>query len=632
MCGIAGYLNLGAERPADAGLVSAMCDTIVHRGPDDQGVMTDGPVGLGMRRLAIIDVASGRQPIANEDGTVHIVFNGEIFNHLGLRDRLVAAGHVFRTHSDTETILHAYEEYGDDCVHKLRGMFAFAIWDAPRRRLLVVRDRLGVKPLFYAQDGERLAFASEMKALLALPGIDRGMDWNAFDAFFTYNYVPAPLTIHRGIRKLEPGHRLICEGGRIRDEQYWDVRFDDKLQGDAVELSEHFLALMGEATAIRLMSEVPLGAFLSGGIDSGVVVALMSKAASAAVNTFTIGFGGETGDFIDERPYARMIAGRYGTEHRELEVVPRIETAIDAAVRAFDEPFADDGLIPTYHICAEAKRHVTVVLTGLGGDEDFGGYERYLGFMLARRYRALPSALRRGVVGPLVRSLREPRSGGNRVNHLKRFVAAGDLPPAHVYQSYIRALDPAGRRRLYAPEVASRIDFDYVESLGRVHFEKLEGGDWLDGALYQDLKMYLPDDILALSDRVGMHHSLELRVPFVDHEVVEFCARLPQGLKIRGTEKKHLLKLAAGHLLPEPVISHRKQGFCAPLSSWLHTDLRPVVAGLLDPARLAAEGYFNPNEVGALVADHHARRNLNDKAIFSLLMFGKWLSAQPAGR
>ncbi len=628
MCGIVGYLNLGADRPADAGLVRAMCDTIVHRGPDDQGVFTDGPVGLGMRRLAIIDVASGRQPIANEDGSIHIVFNGEIFNHSGLRDRLLAAGHVFRTGSDTETILHAYEQFGDDCVHELRGMFAFAIWDAPRRRLLLARDRLGVKPLFVALDRERLAFASEMKALLSLPGIDSGMDWNAFDAFFAYNYIPAPLTIHRGIRKLEPGHRLVCEHGQVRDEQYWDVRFDDKLKGDATELAGEFLDLMGEATAIRLMSEVPLGSFLSGGIDSGVVVALMSRAATTPVNTFTIGFGGETGDFLDERPFARMIAERYGTAHRELEVIPHIETALDAAVAAFDEPFADDGLIPTYHICAEARKHVTVVLTGLGGDEDFGGYERYLGFQLHRRYRALPAALRRGLVGPLVRSLREPRGGGNRVNHLKRFVAAGDLPPAQVYQSYIRALTPEQRRRLYRPEVADRIDFDFVERLGRRHFESLEGGDWLDGALYQDLKMYLPDDILALSDRVGMHHSLELRVPFVDHKVVEFCARLPQDVKIRGTDKKHLLKVAARRLLPEPVISHRKQGFCAPLSAWLHSDLRPVVDRLLDPARLAGEGYFRPEEVGALVTDHQARRNLNDKAIFSLLMFSKWLAAR----
>lgn len=629
MCGIVGYLNLDGERPAEAGRISAMCDTIVHRGPNDQGVMTDGPVGLGMRRLAIIDVASGRQPISNEDDTIHIVFNGEIFNHEGLRDRLVAAGHVFRTHSDTETILHLYEEDGDECVQHLRGMFAFAIWDAPRRRLLVARDRLGVKPLFYSLDGGRLAFASEMKALLALPGIDRELDWNAFDAFFAYNYIPAPLTIHRGIRKLEPGHRLIVENGKVRFEQYWDVRFDDKLKGDATELAEAFLELMGEATAIRLMSEVPLGSFLSGGIDSGVVVALMSRAATTPVNTFTIGFGGETGDFLDERPYARQIAERYGTAHRELEVVPQIETAIDAAVAAFDEPFADDGLIPTYHICEEAKRHVTVVLTGLGGDEDFAGYERYLGFQLHRKYQALPGLLRRGVIAPLVGGLREPRGGGNRINHLKRFVAAGDLPPAHVYQSYIRALTPEQRRRLYAPAIAAKVDFEYVESLGRVHFEKLDGGDWLDRALYQDLKMYLPDDILALSDRVGMHHSLELRVPFIDHKVVEFCARLPQQVKIRGAEKKYLLKLAARQLLPDSVISHRKQGFCAPLSAWLHQDLRPVVGRILDPSRLAGEGFFDPKAVGALVEDHHARRSLNDKAIFSLLMFGKWLAAQP---
>lgn len=630
MCGIAGYLNLDRQRPASRELVTAMCDTIVHRGPDDQGLFVDGSVGLGMRRLAIIDVASGHQPIANEDGTIHIVFNGEIYNHAELRAGLVQAGHRFSTSTDTETILHLYEDHGDACVDHLRGMFAFAIWDGPRQRLLVTRDRLGIKPLFYALDGDRLAFGSEMKAILALPGVDREVDWNAFDAFFAYNYIPAPLTIHRGIRKLEPGHRIVVEGGRVRIEQYWDLAFGDKLTADAGSIAESFLDLLGGATAMRLMSEVPLGSFLSGGVDSGVVVALMSRAASTPVNTFTIGFGGDTGSFLDERPYARQIAERYGTSHREIEVVPRIEAAMDAAVQAFDEPFADDGLIPTYHICDEAKRYVTVVLTGLGGDEDFAGYERYLGLQLQKRYQAFPGFVRNGLVSPLVSRLREPKGGGSRVNHLKRFVAAGALPPSHVYQSYIRSMPPAERRRLYSPDVAANIDFDFVEHLGRAHFERLAEGDWLDRALYQDLKMYLPDDILALSDRVGMHHSLELRVPFIDHKVVEFCARIPSGLKIRGTDKKYLLKQAAARFLPDSVISHRKQGFCAPLSSWLHGDLRPLVDELLDPTRLAREGYFAPESVGALVSDHHARRNLNDKAIFALLMFGKWQALRSA--
>jgi asparagine synthase (glutamine-hydrolysing) len=630
MCGIAGYINLDPGQPASAADVEAMCQTIVHRGPNDMGLHVGGPAGIGMRRLSIIDVASGHQPISNEDGTVWIVFNGEIYNHNQLRPQLKARGHVFRTSSDTETILHLYEDHGADCVHHLRGMFAFAIWDSRDGSLLLARDRLGIKPLFYARTGTRIAFASEMKALLALPDVRRDIDWNAFDAFFAYTYIPAPLTIHQGIRKLEAGRTMRIRGGEARIDRYWDLDFSRKLRSRESEIVDGFLDVMSEATTMRLMSEVPLGAFLSGGVDSGLVVGMMSGPEREAVKSFTIGFGGTVGDFIDERPYAHMISERYGCDHRDIQVVPRIEVAIDAAVAAFDEPFADDSLIPTFHICEEARKHVTVILTGLGGDENFGGYERHLGFTLSEHYGRLPGALRRGLVAPMVGWLPESRGGGNRVDHLKRFVRGDAQAPAARYQSYLQVLPAEARRRLYTPEIAARIDFDMVDGLGRRHFEALDGVEPLDRVLYQDLMMYLPDDILALSDRVGMHHSLELRVPFIDHKVVEYCATIPSALKIKGLEKKHLLKVAARRYLPEPVISHRKQGFSSPMAAWLRGDLRGSVDRLLAADVLRQHGVFAPAEVARLIDEHQSRRRLNHKTIFSLLMYNRWAETHAA--
>ena len=409
------------------------------------------------------------------------------------------------------------------------------------------------------------------------------------------------------------------------------MSFADKFRGSEAEIAEGFEAVMREATTMRLMSEVPLGAFLSGGVDSGLIVSLMSGPGREPVRTFTIGFGGSTGDFLDERPYARQIADRYGCDHRELEVVPRIAEALDATVRAFDEPFADDSVIPTFHICDEAKKHVIVILTGLGGDENFAGYERYLGFALSGHYSRLPGLLRRGLIAPLAARLPESRGGGNRVDHLKRFVRGDALAPAQRYQSYLRVLTPEQRRRLYAPDIARQVDFDAVEELGWRHFAALGEGDLLDRALYQDLMMYLPDDILALSDRIGMLHSLELRVPFIDHKVVEYCARIPAGLKIKGLAKKHLLKEVARRHLPDAVIDHRKQGFSSPMAMWLRTELKPTVDQWLSRDRLARQGVFAPDVVAGLIDDHDARRRLNHKTIFSLIMFSKWAEGRAGG-
>jgi len=624
MCGIAGVFELERGARVERSIVDGMTDLLARRGPDDRGVMVDGRIGLGMRRLAIIDVSGGRQPITNEDGTLTIVFNGEIFNHEGLQEGLRRRGHRFQSRSDTETILHLFEEEGPACLRHLRGMFAIAIWNARTQSLFVARDRLGIKPLHYFFDGRRFVFGSEIKAVLRHPSVPRSIDWTAADAFFTYGFIPAPWTIYRNIRKLRPGHFLTLDGRGMRDEQYWDVSFERKLTGSADDLAAEFLDRMRESVEMRMLSEVPLGAFVSGGVDSSLVVALMAQASAQPIKTFTIGFGGGAGDHLDERPFAREVSERYGTAHQPFEVQPDVQEAMDVAVDAFDEPFADDSLIPTHHICRLARQQVTVALTGLGGDENFAGYERHLGFSLSTLTDRIPLRQMARIARPFVERLREPRGGHYRIDHAKRFIRAAALPPAERWQRYQAIAPQDARRALYRAEIADEIDFDAVDRAGREHFERAPALEPLDRALYQDLKFYLPDDILALTDRVGMWHSLELRVPFVDHTLVEFCARIPASLKLAHGQKKALLRRAARPLVPASVLNHRKQGFASPMAAWLHGSLSPFVQKTLEPAAIRRSGVLQPAEVARHVSAHRERRALNDKQIFAMLMFERW--------
>jgi len=624
MCGIAGVFESDRTEQVDPAIIRRMTDCLIRRGPDDAGHYTEGPVGLGMRRLAIIDVAGGHQPIANEDESLWIVFNGEIFNHEPLQRALMQRGHRFRTRSDTETILHLFEEEGPACLRHFRGMFAIAIWDTRRRRLFIARDRLGIKPLHYYYDGRRFVFGSEIKAVLAHPAVPRERDWTGMDAYFTYGYVPSPWTAYKHVHKLEAGHYLFLDERGMTVERYWDLPLGPAHTGSVDDLQAEFLERFRESVEMRLLSEVPLGAFLSGGVDSSLLVAMMARSSSSPVHTFTIGFGGRTGNYLDERGFAREVSERYKTDHREFEVMPAVEQAMDVAVEAFDEPFSDDSLIPTHHICALARQHVTVALTGLGGDEAFAGYERYLGFRLSMVAAAAPWRQMLQAVSPLARALREEQGGHYRVNHLKRFVAAAGLPPAERWQSYHAIWPTEERRALYAPEIARQIDFAAVDRAGRRYFEQCDTADPLDRALYQDIKMYLPDDILALTDRVGMWHSLELRVPFVDHTLLEFCARIPSGMKIRRGRKKYLLQEAARAFVPPSIFSHRKQGFASPMASWLRGDLKPLVERELSAAAIDGGGILRSDTVGALVTAHEERRSLNNKQLFALLMFQRW--------
>ena len=625
MCGICGIYNFRTGSPVNASLLTSMNNTMVRRGPNDEGYFVNGPVGLAMRRLSIIDIEGGRQPVYNEDKSVWLVFNGEIFNFMELRSLLLKKGHVFLTNTDTETIVHLYEEFEKDLVQYLRGMFAFALWDANRQSLLLARDRVGIKPLFYSIiDGGEIAFASEIKALRQHPRIADDMNFQALDAFFTYGYVPHDSTIHEAIAKLLPGHVMQVNGRGCSSRKYWDLYFCPDHSKTEEAFEEEFIHLFFDATRMRLVSDVPLGAFLSGGVDSSLVVSSMARIMSESPRTFTVGFGNEATSLIDERPYARMLARQYGCNHREIEVEPKIDETLDEILHAFDEPFADDSVIPTYHICENASREVTVALTDLGGDAFSRGYERYLGLRFSEIYDAMSGTLSCWLLARLINSLPEQKNGGCLVNHAKRFLAASSLPFHRRYQQYVSTLTREERQQLFSMDVCRKIDFNRTEERMTALYTAENASTPLDRAMYQDIKTYLPEDILALTDRIGMHHSLELRVPFTDHLLMEFCATIPVEMKIRRLKKKYLLKKVARRFVPGPIIEHRKQGFSSPIGQWLKSDLKSLCGRLLSEDVIERQGIFNWKFVQRAIEEHLTRKRLNDKLLFSLMMFQKW--------
>lgn len=623
MCGVFGIVG---ENVKTFPLKSSV-DALRHRGPDDSGSFYEDNIFLGFRRLSIIDLKGGAQPIFNEDRSKCIIFNGEIYNFLQLRDDLLTKGHRFSTRSDTETILHAYEEWGEECVKYLRGMFAFAIWDSKAKRLFLARDRLGIKPLFYAEYKGRLYFASEMKAILANQEFPRDMDEAAFTSYFTLSYIPAPLTIYTGIRKLLPGHTLTWENGQISIRKYWDLYFEPDRGKDEKHFIEGFMDLLQDSVKIRLMSEVPLGAFLSGGIDSSAVVALMSKFTTNSVNTFCIGFSGNTGGYLDERKYAQMVAERYATNHREYKVLPEPEGMIEKIVRAFDEPFADDSTIPSYYVCKIARENVTVALSGLGGDEAFAGYERYLGFKLRDIYGRIPLFIREKLIRNLIGGLPERSDGHYTINHMKRFVRSGSLSPDLCYMNYISILSSNLKSTLFSDPGRFNKHFESCNDLILGYFNSSDipaEKDSLNRVLYCDLKTYLPEDILAVTDRMSMHHSLEVRVPFVDHKFLEFCATIPPEMKLKWFQKKYLLKKATRDLLPKEVISHRKQGFVGPMAQWLKNDLKSYTLETLSEKNLKKHDLLNCKTIQRILDQHFSGREIHDTLIWSILVFQKW--------
>src|SRR5579864_627032 len=601
MCGIAGFVESPGVRTPLAGdggrgLVHRMCDAIRHRGPDDEGVLLEDGVGLGMRRLSIIDLSTGHQPIHNEDRTIWIVFNGEIYNFRELRLQLESAGHRFYTGTDTEAIVHAYEEWGAAAIERLRGMFGLAIWDRRSRTLLLARDRVGIKPLHYAEAGGRLYFGSEIKSILCAPDVPRDLDLDALDHYLSFLYTPQDRSIFRGLNKLPPGHLLTWRDGRIDIEQYWRLPSYDVFAGSEAEAIPELLAVLSDAVRSHLVSDVPLGAFLSGGVDSSLVVGLMAATSGARVKTFSIGF--DEPEF-DELEHARRVARHFGTDHHELIVKPDALGILDELIAHFDEPFADSSALPTWYVSRMAREHVTVVLSGDGGDELFGGYDRYVPHPRVLAFdRYSPRAFRR-VAAIASRGLPHGTRGKNFLRHVGRDAQGRYLDAIRFFGHDEKAALLSGdvRRALGGPDPEAH--------LAR-HFERYAHLPWPSQMMRFDAETYLPEDVLTKVDRMSMAHSIESRVPLLDNDVVEFAFGLPASFKIKAGRRKHILKEVAATLLPRDILDRPKQGFGVPLSVWFRGNLRELFADTLLSSGTLTRGYFEEPFLRRLVAEHLA--------------------------
>jgi len=635
MCGICGFA--GTPVPGSpAELLERMCARLTHRGPDDQGTLVLDGMGLGIRRLSIIDLDGGHQPIHNEDQTQWVVLNGEIYNFRELAGELTAAGHTFYTRSDTEAIVHAYEQWGEDCVAHLNGMFAFAIWDTRRRALFLARDRLGIKPLYYTVAGGRLLFASELKALLEDPEVSREVDPTALNEYLRLEYVPSPRSIIAGVFKLPPGHTLTWHPQRrdLQVRQYWDVNLerseravpDRSLDEHAAEL----LAVIKESVRMELVSDVPLGVFLSGGIDSSAVAAMMAQLSPGNVNSFSIGF---TDRSFDESRHARTVAAHLGLNHRELILEPQMMSDLVPTVMALlDEPLGDASIIPTYLLSRFAREHVKVALGGDGGDELFAGYPTLQAHRLAGFYEALPSVLRDSVVPALVRRL--PVSSNNISLDFKarRFVSGAGLPLGERHARWLGSFSPAQRAELLTSGVQEAIRKTAAPDPVAEHLAAHALADPINQVLYLDMKLYLENDILAKVDRASMMASLEARVPLLNVNLVEYVTALPVDLKLRRLRSKYLLRYALKGLLPRSILERPKKGFGIPVAHWVRGPLKEHVLDAFAPQRIAREGFFDPAAIRSLLDDHLSGRMDNRKPIWTLFAFEAWYQHHLADR
>jgi asparagine synthase (glutamine-hydrolysing) len=624
MCGIAGELRLTSGERASVERVRAMCDVMIHRGPDSDGEFARDEVVLGMRRLSIVDVAGGTQPLGNEDGTVQVVCNGEIYNSPALMRELEARGHRLRTRSDVEVIAHLYEEHGTDLARHLDGMFAFALWDARAHRLVLGRDRVGIKPLYVAEQGDRLLWGSEAKCLLA-GGIEPTLDRQALHDYLTLGYVAGPASMFAGVTQLPPGTILVAEPGRgaPRVIPYWTLAGHVAAEGVSLprtedEWTQELVRTLRASVESHLMSDVPLGVFLSGGVDSGSIVALMHELGVRPIRTFTIGFEEKS---FSETDAAREVATRYGTEHHELIVRPDAIGLLPTLVRHFDEPFADSSAIPVYHVSELARRHVTVVLSGEGGDEMLAGYETYRARKLAAAYARLPRMVGERLLPAIVRRLPVSHAKVSFDYKAKRFVTGAYLSPAAGHLWWKTILGEDMKHALYG-DAASRGPAP-TERLFETLYAESDGGD-LDRLQYLDTALYLASDILVKVDRMSMAHSLEARVPFLDRGVVELARRIPPRLRLRGLTTKYLLKRAMAGRLPAKVVGGKKRGFNVPMPAWLAGDLQTFTRDTLSPARVRAQGLFEPRAVTRLIDEHASRAADHSRALWTLLVLSVW--------
>lgn len=626
MCGILGVYKYREQAPVEEPLLRAMCQSIRHRGPDEEGVFLDGSLGLGMRRLSIIDLVTGSQPIANEDKTVTVVFNGEIYNYRDLQALLEGRGHRLRTRSDTETLVHLYEEFGAGLVEHLRGMFTFALWDARRRTLLLARDRLGIKPLYYTLAGDRLTFASEIKALLLCPWVERRLDLEALDEYLTYKYVPAPRTMFQGVRKLPAGSMLVCTPGGVREETYWDLPSSPAPARSAREWEEGLEALLRESVRLHLVSDVPLGVFLSGGLDSSAVLAFMREVGADPIRAFSISF--DVPGF-DELPYARQVAERFDARHEAFVVSPAEVSGDDLVelVAQLDEPLADDAAVATHYLSRLSRQSVTVALSGAGGDEVFGGYPHYLGDQAGRLVDGLPRIIQRCLPG-LGRALPASPQRRGPLRRLARFLEHADLPAARRHIRYITQLNfsEAMKRDLAAPALRGVLGQDRAWAAVEQHLAGRNGGV-LARAMWADLRTYLVDDVLTMTDKMSMWNSLEVRVPLLDHKLVEYMAAVPARLKVGPAGLKVLLRRLLRRRLPAEVLDRPKHGFAVPLVAWVGQRLRLFFEEVLLDSGAACRTYFDPAAVARLLDEHAAGCADHSHRLWQLVVFELWYRA-----
>ncbi|MFC1667390.1 asparagine synthase (glutamine-hydrolyzing) [Candidatus Omnitrophota bacterium] len=618
MCGICGKVSLHNDINED--LIRRMCNLLKHRGPDDEGIYVADGIGLGHRRLSIIDLSSaGHQPMSNEDGSIWIAMNGEIYNFPELRRNLEKKGHVFKSRTDTEVILHLYEDKGIDCVKDLRGMFAFSIWDRTKKRLILARDRLGQKPLFYSFKNGNLIFASELNAILQ-GEVSRDIDLASMDDFLNYGYIPAPFSIFKDIKKLPPAHFLIFESGNIAIQRYWSLDYSKKLELREEEYCERVLDLLKESTKDRLLSDVPLGAFLSGGIDSSVVVGMMAQLMDRPVKTFSIGFEDKS---FNETSYARIVSERFGTEHKEFMVKPDALKILPDLVLHFGEPYGDSSSIPTYYLSKLTRQDVTVALNGDAGDESFGGYERYVANKIAERYR-IQSVIFNKLFGRIIKNLPESTHKKDNINRLKRFLNSAGLGSGHRYSRLMSIFNKEERAEAYSDHMKEEIKRNGRENIILREYKIANTGDLVDSTLLVDLMTYMPGDLLPKVDITSMINSLEARSPFLDHRFIEFSARIPSKHKIRGLTTKYILRKAARKMLPDSIIKREKVGFGVPIGRWFRAELKDYAYDVLMSDVFVKRGYFKKRCIKKILDEHTSGKVNNGNKIWCLLNLEIW--------
>lgn len=625
MCGICGKIYHDFNRSVEEPIINDMMDSIVHRGPDDEGKYLNKNVGLGFRRLSIIDLSLGHQPMTNEDGTVWLVFNGEIYNHQDLREILLNKGHIYKTKTDSETIIHLYEEFGVNCVDHLRGMFAFAIWDNNKKQLFIARDRLGEKPLFYHFDNQKFLFGSEVKTILQEKNIERSINFEAMDCYLSLRFIPAPNTMFNEIKKLPAGHFLLVKDGKLEIKQYWKPSYIEKYKGTKQQAIEELDNMMAEVVKMRLMSDVPLGAFLSGGIDSSLIASLISLNSESKPNTFSIGV---VDDDYNELPYAKAVAEKYNTTHREFLIKPVILDILPKVIDMMDEP-TDPFAISVYNISQVTRQHVTVALGGDGGDELFGGYDRYHGNKFVSYLHNIPEIIRKTSLETLIKIFPEDfskKSLSQKLRWLNHMSSFDDDRRYFESMSFFRFLDK-NKNELYSSDLQSKLNGDHPSKYIGNYFNDDVTNNYLDAMMYTDLMSRLPDYTLQILDRMTMAHSLEGRSPYLDHKLVEFAATLPPEWKVSNGKLKAILREYSNKYLPPVLLTREKQGFGFPLNRWLKNDLKEMINDVFSSSKLISDGYFNRNYVNKIKDEHQKGIVDHQMRIWGLLNMELWYNS-----